>query len=177
MGAQNGVPQPQDSSGHPTGSSENSPPPQLAAPGCRPGCQSTAARPQTETGCTGLRFAIQTPTQPQVSRDKSTITYCPSSRSLPSQDFDLPPAKQRGTTQLYNPPPLPGATLDPTRGTTPARRARPGSRSGCSEAPEPGRRQGWDAGRALEAEAGGGRGSCLLAMWARACLVFFFIYL
>lgn len=85
-----------------------------------PTSRAAGPRPRAETGCTGSSFATQTPTQAQVSRDKSTITYCPSSPPNISTRFwrsrEGPPSSAQRP-----PPPPPGSP----RGAW-THRARPG---------------------------------------------------
>lgn len=94
-----------------------------SAPARPPTSRAARPRPRAETGCTGLSFAMQTPTQAQVSRDKSTITYCPSSTRLwrsregPPSSAQPPPRPRRRAAHGGHGPTEPG--------------------QGCWEAPEP----------------------------------------
>lgn len=129
-GLSSGSPRPQDGSGCPwrAPSTHLHPSSLPSAPARPPTSRAAGPRPRAETGCTGLSFAMQTPTQAQVSRDKSTITYCPSS----------PP---NISTRLWRSREGPPSSAQPPR---PRRRAAHGGHGptepgqGCWEAPQPG---------------------------------------
>lgn len=134
-----------------------------SAPARPPTSRAARPRPRAETGCTGLSFAMQTPTQAQVSRDKSTITYCPS--SPPNISTRLWRSRE-GLPSSAQPPPAPAAG-QPTGGTDPPSQARDAGRL---------QSRGWDAGRALRAEAGGGGRGQSLAGFPIDFLIYFLIY-